>query len=156
VGIDEDVLRAEAWGESEWQQDAAGDQKTTLSSCEASVATSCTTGGTWDGWNGSSCYQSYGLLQIKLFDFNAAPQAQTSTAFNADFRGAYERACMNGDISYLGQRTPVAGYPAYTQGTTDQMMWGCMGDWFSGGWYDSGALNYINTIQSYLANRPWP
>jgi hypothetical protein len=31
-----------------------------------------------------------------------------------------------------------------------------MGDWFSGSWYDSGSLGYINTIQGYLANRPWP
>ena len=31
-----------------------------------------------------------------------------------------------------------------------------MGDWYSGSRFDSGTLNYINTIQGHLYNRPWP
>ncbi len=155
-GIDEDVLRAQAWGESGWLQDATGDWKTTLSDCENSVVTACATGGTWDAWTGTGCYQSYGIFQVKLHDFNAYPEAETSTALNADFHAAYERACMNGDINYLPGVTPSAGYPTYPNTTTDQMLWGCTGDWFSGSWYDPAALGYIGTIQGYLATRAWP
>ena len=155
-GIDEDVLRAEAWGESQWLQDAAGDWRTTESDCTNSVQTSCSTGGTWNAWNGSGCYQSYGIFQVKLYSFNAYPEAEDSTAFNADFRAAYARACLNGDINYLASRTPSTGYPDYPQGDLSQMLWGCMGDWYSGSWFDSGALTYINDVESYLYNQPWP
>jgi hypothetical protein len=145
-GIDENVARAEAWVESGWRQDDVGDWRSDLAECER---------GNWDGWNGSGCWQSYGILSVKLFDFNAYPEAITSTAFNADFRMAYQRACMNGDISYLADQAPTSGYPTYPNGTATQMLWGCMGDWYSGNWYDSGALQYISQIQDYVASQPW-
>ena len=34
-------------------------------------------------------------------------------------------------------------------------LWGCLGVWSSGRWYDSGAMNYINRVQSYLSARIW-
>lgn len=145
-GIDENVARAEAWVESGWEQDDVGDWRTVLADCEQ---------GNWDGWNGSGCWQSWGIYSVKLFDFNTYPEAVNSTAFNADFRMAYQRACMNGDISYLADEAPNSGYPTYPNGTATQMLWGCMGDWYSGNWYDSGALSYISQIQGYLASEPW-
>ncbi len=145
-GIDESVTRAEAWVESGWKQDDNGDWRTSLADCER---------GNWDGWNGSGCWQSWGILSVKLFDFNTYPEAVNSTAFNADFRMAYQRACMNGDISYLADQTPLSGYPTYPNGNTAQMLWGCMGDWYSGNWYDSAALGYIAQVQGYLASEPW-
>jgi hypothetical protein len=145
-GIDENIARAEAWTESGWRQDDVGDWRTSLADCEQ---------GNWDGWNGSGCWQSWGIYSVKLFDFNTYPEAVNSTAFNADFRMAYQRACMNGDISYLADEAPTSGYPTYPNGSTTQMLWGCMGDWYSGNWYDSGALGYISQIQGYLASEPW-
>ena len=146
-GVDEDVVRAQAWMESGWFQNDVGDWRTDLADCERGI---------WNGWTGSGCYQSHGILEIKLYSFNTYPEAITSTAFNADFRMAYQRACMNGDISYLADQTPSAGYPAYGKGSTDQMLWGCIGDWYSGNWYDSDAINYIASVKAYFASKPWP
>ncbi len=147
-GVDEDVLRAQAYEESTWSSYTTGDMRTTLSACQA---------GNWDGWQAVQgyCWQSYGLTQIKVASFNAWPMAWDSTAFNADFRGAYWRACMNGDVSYYYSMAPSAGYPTYPNGTTDQMSWGCMGSWYSGAWYDAGALSYIAALQTQLATKPW-
>src|SRR6266481_4494155 len=63
--------------------------------------------------------------------------------------------CFEGKISYLTSEAPPSGYPAYPNGTPDQMMWGCVGWWYSGHWYDSGALNYISEVQGYLATQMW-
>jgi hypothetical protein len=92
---------------------------------------------------------------MKMMSFNAWPMAWDSTAFNLDFRGAYWRACMNGDVAYYYDDVPSPGYPVYPAGTTDQMMWGCMGSWYSGSWYDSGALEYIAELQAWDSSQPW-
>ncbi len=49
----------------------------------------------------------------------------------------------------------MAGYPSYPHGTTDEILWGCMGDWFSGSWYDSGAIKYIQEVKRNLAQSTW-
>jgi hypothetical protein len=158
-GADENVWRAVALNESDWRQSTTGDYRNTQSKCRTRY---------WNGWaatlpGGSSCrdgdarccYQSYGLFQVKVWSFNAWPYALSSTSFNADFHGAYFRACMNGDIVYMrGQVNPATGN-AYPNGNTDEMMWGCVGDWFSGSWYDSGARQYIAHIRQILADKPW-
>ncbi|MGO9060764.1 MAG: O-antigen ligase family protein [Candidatus Binataceae bacterium] len=147
-GIDEDVVRAEAVAESHWRQDDTGDSSNDLSRCPPGRGFS----GAWDG---TGCKLSYGIMQMKFTSFNGWPLSKDSTAFNVDFRLAYQRACMNGDISYLRQQTPAGNHPAYPDGTTGQMLWGCMGDWFSGSWYDPGALRYIAEVKSALADRTW-
>ncbi len=35
------------------------------------------------------------------------------------------------------------------------LRWGAVGNWYSGGWYDSGALQYIGQVQQILHNQPW-
>ena len=145
-GIDEDVFRAQAWEESKWKQSAAGDERNDPNLCHA---------GAWNGWDGTSCKQSYGILQVKVYDYNTWPEARDSTAFNADFRAAQHRACMNGDIHYLSERTPLPPYPTYPTSDPDLATWGCIGNWFSGGWYDQGANNYISHVKQSLAARPW-
>ena len=159
-GIDEDIVRAEAWVESEWteggptytatDQSGWGDKRTVQSQCQTSQ---------WNGWLNppGECWQSCGILQTKVFDFNVWPAACESTAFNADFRMAYQRACMDGNgPSWYTSDVPSSGYPTYPNGTADQMLWGCMGAWFSGSWYDSGALSYISSVKNAVANKPWP
>ncbi len=145
-GIDEDLLRAQATEESNWVQSHQGDMRTDPSLCQR---------GSWNGWTGSYCYQSYGIFQVKVYDSNAWPEVRDSTPFNVDLRGAYQRACMNGDISYLKDLTPSPGYPTYPNGTTYQMLWGCIGEWFSGAWYAPNALGYINNVKTVLASKPW-
>ncbi|HLH77653.1 MAG TPA: hypothetical protein VKV28_12695 [Candidatus Binataceae bacterium] len=147
-GIDENVVRAEAVVESHWRQSDLGDQTTNIFLCPPGS-------GFPGAWNGSFCMQSYGILQMKFHDFGGWPWSKDSTAFNADFRMAYQRACMNGDISYLPQEIPAFGYPRYPEGTSDQMLWGCMGDWYSGSWYDSGSLDYIAQVKKALVQKLW-
>ncbi len=143
-GFDENVTRATAVNETHWRQTELGDvgNGTSLgilqikssdypSSCEA-VASSQNTSEVTD----PSCY-SY-----------------NSTAFAADYKLAQQRACFEGKVSYMIGEAP-SGYPAYPNGTSDQMMWGCVGWWYSGHWYDSGALNYISQVKGYLSSQPW-
>jgi hypothetical protein len=144
-GFDENVTRATAVNESHWNQSAIGDVD-----------------------NGTSL----GILQIKSRDYpsTCAAVAATqnsakvtdpscysyrSTSFNADYKLAQQRACFEGAVGYLRSRAPTPGYPAYPNGTSNQMMWGCVGWWYSGGWYDAGALNYIAEVKGYLAAQPW-
>lgn len=147
-GVDEDVVRAEAAAESHWLQSGTGDSTSDSSLCPAGF-------GYPGAWDGARCMQSYGIMQMKFKSFGGWPLSKDSTAFNVDFRLAYQRACMNGDINYLSQRVPAPGYPQYPNGTTDEMLWGCMGDWFSGGWYDDGALKYIAEVKSLLVRKVW-
>lgn len=139
-GIDEDIVRAEAIAESSWHQSYQGDLTTDRSLCPP------------DTWNGQGCYQSYGILQVKYYYFQTEwPMSRDDTAFNADLVYGVIRACYEGWTTYLFERTPVPGYPSYHAGD----IWGCIGRWFSGGWYEQDALDYINSVKNYLANKDW-
>ena len=144
-GFDENVTRATAVNETHWRQLELGDIG-----------------------NGTSI----GILQIKSRDYpstcesvassqntadvtNPDCYSYLSTAFAADYKLAQQRACFEGQVSYLTSDTPSSGYPTYPNGTPDQMMWGCVGWWYSGHWYDSGALNYISQVQGYLSAQTW-
>lgn len=146
-GLDENAMRAEAWYETNWIQSTEADRRTDYADCHTP---------NWDGWNGSECYQSYGIFQAKVFDYNIWSEAHDSTAFNADFRGAYLRACINGDMNYLYSSTPESGYPTYSAASPLYRFWGCMGQWASGGWFDVGSIEYIASVQMTQAAAPWP
>lgn len=139
-GIDEDIIRAEALTESYWHQSMTGDWTTDRSQCPPRT------------WDGLGCYQSYGMLQIKyIYNSTAWPMSRDDTAFNVEYAYALIRNCYEGWTTYLSARTPISGYPPYHAGD----LWGCVGVWYSGGWYDQGALQYINTVRSHLANKEW-
>jgi hypothetical protein len=139
-GVDVNIVRAEAVTESYWHQSQRGDYTTNQSLCPPGT------------WNGTGCYQSYGILQIKYVYFQSEwPMSRDDTAFNADFVYGWLRNCFEGHADYLYQRTPVAGYPSYHAGD----IWGCLGFWFSGSWYDQGAINYISTTKNYYTQKPW-
>ena len=146
-GIDENYMRAQAWEESGWSAYDTGDLRIIQAICSA---------GDWNGWNSTYgyCFQSYGIIQSKAFDFNNMPMSWDSTAFNLDFRGANWRACINGDYTYLDGPAQTRGYPAYPGGTAIQMELGCLGTDLSGLWYDSTAIAYINTIAAFVAEVP--
>ena len=143
-GFDENVTRATAVNETHWRQLELGDVG-----------------------NGTSL----GILQVKSADYpstceSVASSQNTSevtnpdclsylsTAFDADYKLAQQRACFEGQISYMIGESP-AGYPSYPNGTPDQLMWGCVGWWYSGHWYDSGSLNYISQVKGYLSSQAW-
>jgi hypothetical protein len=130
-GIDEDIIRAQAVQESHWHQNAQGDYTTDATLCSNIGKT-------------APCYQSYGILQIKgTIRTGTYPTSQNSTAFNADWSRAYLRSCYEGYFTWLGG--------TYAAGD----LWGCIGQYFSGSWYDAGAVDYINNVKNYYATKPW-
>ena len=139
-GIDENIVRAEAAVESDWHQSERGDYTTAHNYCPPGM------------WDGSGCYQSYGILQIKwYYNRSAWPMSRDDTAFNAEYVYGVIRTCYEGWTTYLADFPPVAGYPPYHAGD----IWGCLGVWYSGRWYDQGAIDYINKVKEALANEIW-
>lgn len=139
-GIDVNIVRAEAIVESSWRQSFQGDWTTDRSLCPPTT------------WNGQGCFQSYGILQIKyIYNLTAWPMSRDDTAFNAEYVYALVRACYEGWMTYLSGRTPVRGYPRYHAGD----IWGCIGRWYSGGWYDQDAIRYINSVQAKFSGKAW-
>lgn len=139
-GIDENIVRAEVVVESNWHQSFQGDYTNAQNYCPP---------GTWDG---QGCYQSYGLLQLKYYDFQSAwPMSRDDTAFSIEYVLGVIRTCYEGWTTYLSQRTPLPGYQAYHAGD----IWGCLGRWYSGGWYDQGAITYIQKVKAALADKAW-
>jgi hypothetical protein len=139
-GIDENIVRAETVIESDWHQNFRGDYTTNKSYCPP---------GTWDG---QGCYQSYGLLQLKYYYFQSSwPMSRDDTAFNVEYVLGIIRTCFEGWTTYLNDRTPLPGYQHYHAGD----LWGCLGRWYSGGWYDQGAVAYIQKVKNALADKAW-
>jgi autotransporter family porin len=171
-GIDEDVVRAQAWIESGWQQGGAGDLRTAQSQCVQGSFTALWNT-TIDEPGGSvvscanCCYQSWSAWQTKVFyEWMTWPEIMQSTAFAADYRYADQRACMDGAYTtYYASSAhqpntyavDIANYKANPDiANTDRVLWGCIGMHFSGSWYDAGALTYISEIQAALTTQPWP
>jgi hypothetical protein len=140
-GIDPDIVRAQAEQESYWHQSQLGDWTSDTSVCPS------------DGvFSNGGCYQSYGILQIKYRYFKTEwPMSRQDTAFNAETVYGWIRNCYEGWADYLYQQTPTAGYPAYHPGD----IWGCVGFWYSGSWYDQGAITYIAQVRTHYAAKDW-
>jgi hypothetical protein len=79
-GVDEDVIRAVAVRESDWNQDMVGDDGVTFGLMQ--VKTQLAGGNS--GWPGTF------------------PLARDSTAFNADYDGRAFRSCYDGRETWLG------------------------------------------------------
>jgi len=140
-GIDADVVRAQVAAESWWHQDATGDLTTDSALWPPSAACQ----------DATHCYQSYGLLQIKwTFWQSAWPMARDSTAFNLDAALAWRRVCYEGYIQWLSSAGTPA-HPGYGPGD----LWGCVGQWVSGGWYDAAAVSYVGTVRQNLEGKVW-
>jgi autotransporter family porin len=138
-GLDEDVVRAMAVQESRWRQSMTGDPTSDAGRCQA-IGLSV------------PCHQSYGLLQVKTTIHPGTwPYARDSTAFNVDYALAVLRNCFEGYELWLGQRIPLAGYSSYQAGD----LWGCLGRWFSGGWHDQSAVDYIAKVRRHFDERTW-
>lgn len=140
-GIDPNIVRAQAEQESYWHMSQLGDWTSNTSVCPP------------DGvYTNGGCYQSYGILQIKYRYYKSAfPMARQDTALSAEYAMGWIRNCYEGWSDYLYQETPSAGYPKYHAGD----IWGCVGFWFSGSWYDQGAINYIAQVKSHYTNKDW-
>jgi hypothetical protein len=159
-GIDEDLVRGQAWTESKWIQgganaaDGGGDKRSNRAECVRDGFT--------DLWNygcPGCCFQSWGILQTKVYYAPSTwPMIKGSTAFNADYRYAEERACLNGDLrGYFASSAQQPNTYALdlASGDLNRIVWGCTGMHFSGSWYDSAAERYIGEIKGYMVTKPW-
>ncbi|HUX86496.1 MAG TPA: Ig-like domain-containing protein [Chloroflexota bacterium] len=142
-GFDEDLVRAIAAEESWWRQTpSAGDLTYNTSLCPA--------GATYTS-DGTGCYLSYGIVQVKSSDYGGTfPSSQQSTAFAIDYKLAYQRACYEGQIGYLSSRS--SDYPS---SNADDMLWGCVDQWYSGTWWNGSDDGYLSDIQGYITSKPW-
>lgn len=131
-GFDEDITRARAVTESSWLMSTAGDVTEDVDACD------------FLGLE-APCPQSYGLLQVKgTVHTGTFPTTTRSSAFGAEYAMAWLRACYEGAFTWLLEDGYVSG---------DE--WGCVGAWFSGEWYDDGAIGYIEEVKGNLESRAW-
>jgi autotransporter family porin len=149
-GIDEDVVRAEAWEESSWRMSLHADGATGAECHSANVAV-----GAPNYWaDPSPCQPSRGILQCRLTYFNLYPYSDSSTALNADYRMARQRICMDGGIPWFAS-LETTDWGKYPPSDTDAALYGCMNAWYSGSWVND-SNNYVNNLKTILAAKSWP
>jgi hypothetical protein len=137
-GIEVDLIRAAAVQESDWHQRTRGDFA-------------------------RGRHHSWGIMQVRhdqadgTPDFGGHPATAAHTALNVDFYAAFIRSCLDGDYHdggpwLYGGRTIEQVIAAEGQ---DAALWGCVGTWFSGAWYDREARRYIADVRRWRAARTW-
>jgi hypothetical protein len=159
-GVDEDVVRAQAWQESWWRQSTFGDKRSTISKCVQTEAhphqpLDPPFAALWNFNCEQCCWQSWSILQTKVYyAWMTWPMIKDSTAFAVDYRLADQRSCMDGLY-----QTFFAGRGNYARdtrsGDLDTVLWGCIGMHYSGDWYDAGAEEYIRDVRGNLVHRRW-
>ena len=77
--------------------------------------------------------------------------SRDDTAFNVEYVLGVIRTCYEGWTTYLNDRVPLPGYSTYHAGDIG----GCLGRWYSGGWYDQGAIDYIQKVQAAYKAQDW-
>ncbi len=131
-GFDENVTRARAVVESWWYQRTHGDRNTNPEVCRRIGKK-------------APCYETYGLLQVRgTVHKGTYPHSERSTAFSVDYSNAWLRACYEGAFSWW-----MRG--GYRKGD----LWGCVGAYFSGNWYDPGARRYIAVVRQEVMRQRW-
>jgi hypothetical protein len=141
-GIDERIVRAQAQAESSLRQSMKGDWTTNGDYCAPEHDLG-------EDGRRDQCPESWGILQVRYRFFSTAfPDAQKSTAFNADTAYAVWRACYEGYEWWLSKYS-APGH-AYQAGDA----WGCIGRWYSGRWYDDLAEQYIDCVRQITEGRP--
>jgi hypothetical protein len=107
-GMDEDMIRAQAMSEHGTfvQWNAGGDERQSVSQCQAGNNPSHNSTNLWGYLIGNACYQSWSIWQTKVVyrspnigAWTTWPAMNQSTAFAVDYRYAFQRSCMNGDRS---------------------------------------------------------
>jgi len=128
-GVSDDLVRAQAVHESNWDQAATGDfEARSKGNCPVDISS-------------DPCPTSFGLLQSKwYYRPDTYPWTRTSTAFMLDSGLAELRGCLDG-MSYAGTKTTGN-------------LWGCIGFWYSGD-FGVGDQAYIADVQAKLAQKIW-
>jgi hypothetical protein len=141
-GIDQNMVFAQAAGESWWRQSTLGDFGTDASACPPGHGIGA------DGVPGE-CPQSYGILQNRYpYEQQSWPGIGRSTAMNADTAYAIWRACYDGYETWLNTVPRGSQYHAGDS-------WGCIGRWFAGRWRTAPADGYIHKVRQYMVEKIW-
>jgi hypothetical protein len=149
-GLPDNLIRAEASVKSNGYQNLKDGNGKPIANCGYGDFGDCGGSPAPSGY-GATGPASFGLTQIKwcahkdasASGYGTWPWSERSTAYNLDYFGAVIRGCVEGWDSWLGN-----GYAAGD-------MWGCIGRWHSGGWYDSAANGHIATVKNAFNTRPW-
>ena len=170
-GLDENLVKAMATNESQWQQ-AHRFNATNLPAAQAAAAavgntltyhpsTNCainTMPGssvpptTLPAGTVASCSRDWGILQVNYEQYPSAwPEAEASTAMNVDVVLAIVRACYDGDETWIATKPLPAGATPYAAGNLAY----CVGRYNSGLWYDANAQIYVSRIDQELVNKTW-
>jgi hypothetical protein len=96
---------------------------------------------------------SFGLFQVRRPYHCVEPvcaQFRDDAAFNADYYGGILRAYYDGKQTWLNDVRSENGR-AYRRGD----VWGSVGAWFSGRWWNAAARGYVAKVEHALATRVW-
>jgi hypothetical protein len=96
---------------------------------------------------------SFGLFQVRRPYHCKEPvcaQFRRDAAFNADYYGGILRAYYDGKQDWLNDVRDENGKP-YRRGD----IWGSVGAWYSGRWWNDAARGYIRKVKDALASRTW-
>jgi hypothetical protein len=190
-GIDEDYIRAQAWVETGWHQDCAaahggygcnegGDFNNPSGNPSGLPITSITAGGIFSafdgfgGLSGADHYDSWSIVQNKVYEWMTWPMMEESTPFGLDYRYAEMRGCINGDqYSYFNSQSSSSGSDYRTAvsaarsnpdsaskisgwSNLQYLAYGCIDSHYSGGWYSGVDDSYLSQFLSALTSAPWP
>jgi hypothetical protein len=136
-GLADNMVRAQAVEESNWNMHVEGDK-------EPRSNGHCAPGDN----DRDPCPTSFGILQIKWYfhpgpdeEGSSYPLSKESTAFSIDYQVSEMRGCYDG-LSFVGKKT-----------TGD--LFGCMGLWYAGDWRTPPAEEYIERVKKALDKKPW-
>jgi hypothetical protein len=144
-GLPDDLLRAIAYMESNWQQSNYGDYVDNRAVCPPGYQ------------NVLPCPVTFGIVGTKSTSWPGIfPWNRNSTAAAVDVLGGWLRGCYEGWVWWLrdhGNRS----HGVYQAGD----IWGCVGAWYSGNWLDGSATtpqtgeHYIAQVHYWMQRRPW-
>ncbi|HET9897527.1 MAG TPA: hypothetical protein VFQ44_21555 [Streptosporangiaceae bacterium] len=131
-GVPDNLLRAIAYMESGWNQSNYGDFVRNGAEC-------------LPGYRKLPCPVTFGIVGVKSTSWHGIfPWNHDSTAAAVDVLGGWLRGCYEGWVWWLrahGNRS----HGTYKAGD----IWGCVGAWYSGNWYD-GSPNHQQSGQGYI------
>jgi hypothetical protein len=143
-GIPDNLLRTIAYMESDWRQSNYGDFVNDRAECPP-------------GYRTPPCPVTFGIVGTKSTSWPGIfPWDRNSTAAAVDVLGGWLRGCYEGWAWWLrehGNRSRGV----YRAGD----IWGCVGAWYSGNWYDGSVgaphsgENYIYRARHWYLVRPW-
>jgi hypothetical protein len=142
-GLPDNLLRTIAYMESNWRQANEGDFVHDRAECPP-------------GYLSLPCPVTFGIVGTKSTSWPGVfPWSRNSTAAAVDVLGGFLRGCYNGWVWWL-QQHGNRSRGTYHAGD----IWGCVGAWYSGNWYD-GPVNgpsgesYIVRAKYWYRLRPW-